>query len=246
VITYLLSFAAGTLTAISPCVLPALPLIAGSATQEHKLAPVAVAGGMMTSFTFVGALLASAGDLFGLDSDNVRMIAAALMIAFGIALAWAAFPSKQGGGTQHWQQKIFGPLAGAANRLLSHHRFGGIAGQFALGTLLGAVWSPCVGPTMGAAVGLASQSGGLPQATAMMFIYSAGAALPLLMIAYGARGLIARHRTRLLAFGQKSKPILGAICILVGMAILTGLDKRAEAGLVESLPQAWVDFTTRL
>ena len=63
----------------------------------------------------------------------------------------------------------------------------GLAGQFAVGLLLGAVWSPCVGPTLGAASLLASQGKDLPQVALTMVVFGIGAAVPLILL-----GLLSR------------------------------------------------------
>lgn len=235
-LSYALSFLAGTLTAISPCVLPALPLIVGSAAQEHRHAPLAVAAGMILSFTFLGVFFATTSLALGIDQEIVRAIAAVTLLLFGIVLLVPVFQDKM--------QGVFAPIAGAANSKLSSGKFKGLTGQFALGGLLGAVWSPCVGPTLGGAVGLASQSGGLVPATLMMLMFGVGSAVPLLFIAYGSRRLFLSNRGNLLKIGRVAKPALGAILTLSGVAILAGWDKAVEAALLNSLPQAWTDLIT--
>ena len=74
------------------------------------------------------------------------------------------------------------PLANWANGRLEGRDTGGPAGQFGVGVLLGAVWSPCVGPTLGAASLLAAQGRDLGQVALTMFVFGLGAALPLLAL----------------------------------------------------------------
>lgn len=236
-LSYVLSFLAGTLTAISPCVLPVLPLIAGSAAQEHRHAPLSLAGGMVLSFTTLGFLLATVGVSLAIDQSVVRSIAAAFIVLFGIILL---VPTLQGR-----LQALLTPVSSLANQKLATGKFKGLFGQFGRGCMLGAVWSPCVGPTLGAAAGLASQSGGLMQATFMMFLFGIGSAIPLLFIAYGSRKLFLSNRGRILHAGKIAKPALGVVFAGAGAAILIGVDKSIEAALLNALPEAWVDLITR-
>jgi cytochrome c biogenesis protein CcdA len=234
---YALSFLAGLLTAISPCVLPALPLIVGSAVQEHKHAPLFVALGMILSFTLVGVLLATSGSALGIAPDIVRDIAAIIIVGFGLVMM-----SKR---LQEYLQMILTPIANVASNKLTTGKFKGLHGQCNLGILLGVVWSPCVGPTLGSAVGLASQGESLIQATTMMLLFGIGSTIPLVFIAYGSRKLFLTNRGRLLSFGRYAKPTMGLILVLVGFSILFGLDKTVEAGLLNTLPDSWVDLISR-
>lgn len=236
-LSFALSFLAGTLTAISPCVLPALPLIVGGAAQEHRYAPLSVAGGMILSFTILGVFFSTIGISLGIDQTIVRYISASILILFGVILFVPVF--------QEQLQKILNPISNLANAKLSTGRFKGLFGQFGLGCLLGAVWSPCVGPTLGVAVGLATQSAGLIQATVMMFLFGVGSAIPLVFIAYGSRRLFLSNRSRLVHLGRVAKPALGGILTVVGIAILTGFDKSAEAALLNVLPETWLNLISR-
>jgi cytochrome c biogenesis protein CcdA len=121
----------------------------------------------------------------------------------------------------------------------------GLGGQFAVGLLLGAVWSPCVGPTLGAASVLAARAESLGWVAATMLAFGIGAALPLLAIGLMSREAIARWRGRLLTAGSTGKAIMGIVLVATGILVVTGLDKRLEALLVELSP-AWLNaLTTR-
>ncbi len=233
-----LSFLAGLLTAISPCVLPALPLIVGSAAQEHRHAPIAVALGLIFSFTFVGTVLAAFGSSLGIDPEGVRTFGGVMLLIAGLILF---FPKIQG-----LLQSILSPVSNRAGGVLSDSKLRGIKGQFFVGSLLGLIWSPCVGPTLGSAIGLASQADTLFCAAASMAVFGIGASLPLLFLAYGSRKLFIEKRTNLMSLGQKAKPVFGIILVAVGFATLTGLDKASEATFLQLLPQSWVDLITRI
>jgi cytochrome c-type biogenesis protein len=81
-----LAFLAGVLSTLSPCVLPLLPIVLGAAASEHRLGPIALAGGLALSFVAIGLFVATVGFGLGLSSDLFRDVSAALMIAFGVGM----------------------------------------------------------------------------------------------------------------------------------------------------------------
>ena len=107
---------------------------------------------------------------------------------------------------------------------------GGVGGQFALGVLLGVVWSPCVGPTLGAASALAAEGRDLAQVATTMVLFGLGAAVPLLVVGSVSRDLLLRWRGRMLSTGKGLRTALGALLIAGGILILSGLDHRVEFG----------------
>jgi cytochrome c-type biogenesis protein len=231
-----LSFAAGILSILSPCVLPLVPIVLGAAVTAHPLGAVALAGGLALSFTGLGLLLALAGFGLGIDAGMFRLAAALIMVVLGAILV---MPS--------WQARLAGaggPVSAWADRHLGGFAASGLAGQFAIGLLLGAVWSPCVGPTLGAASLLASQGQDLPRVALTMVVFGIGAGLPLVLLGLLSRATLMRVRTKLLSAGTLGKGLLGAAFILIGVAIVSGADKRIEAALVEASPQWLTDVTT--
>jgi cytochrome c-type biogenesis protein len=231
------AFIAGVLTTLSPCVLPILPIVLGAAASERKYGPAALAAGLAVSFVATGLFVATVGYSVGLTAELFRQIAAALMIVVGAVLLLP--------GVQARLAMASGPIASWTDRRFGAHRGGGYPGQFGLGLILGAVWSPCVGPTLGAASLLAAQGQQLPQVAAIMFVFGLGAALPLLGIGVASREALQRWRTRLLAAGQVVKLGFGALLIVLGALVVTGIDKRVETTLVNASPQWLTDLTTR-
>src|SRR5262245_9557011 len=75
-----LAFLAGILTVLSPCVLPLLPIILGAAASQHRLGPLALAGGLALSFTAIGLFVATIGFTAGLDTGFFRTVSAILLI----------------------------------------------------------------------------------------------------------------------------------------------------------------------
>ncbi len=238
ILSPVLAFAAGALTIMSPCVLPLVPIVLGSAAQAHRRGPLALAAGLVVSFTLTGFLLATLGAASGFDGDWVRLFGAAFLIAAGIALL---VPS-----VQAMLTRAATPLAVWANARQAGMERYGLAGQAAIGVLLGLVWSPCVGPTLGAATVLASQGENLAMVAVTMAAFGLGIASVLLVLASATRALLARWRGRLMTAGGAGKQVLGGLLMLVGVLIFTGGDKLVEGVLVAASPDWLVDLTTAI
>jgi cytochrome c-type biogenesis protein len=231
-----LAFAAGLLSILSPCVLPLVPIVLGAAVVAHPLGALALAAGLAVSFTALGLLLALVGFGLGIDPGMFRVAAAVIMIGLGVILvmpSWQAQLAAAGGPVSSWADRRFGGFASS-----------GLAGQFAIGLLLGAVWSPCVGPTLGAASLLASQGQDLLRVTLTMAVFGVGAALPLILLGLLSRATLMRVRSSLMSAGKLGKALLGAAFIVIGVAIVSGADKRIEAALVDASPQWLTELTT--
>jgi cytochrome c-type biogenesis protein len=232
-----LAFLAGVLSVLSPCVLPLLPIVFGTAQSEHRLGPVALAAGLAISFTVIGLFVATVGYAIGLDTDVFRWISAVLLIAVGAVLLVP------------YLQAQFAVAAGPVGNWVDD-RFGGFTatslwGQFGLGLLLGAVWAPCVGPTLGAASLLAAKGEDLGQVGVTMFAFGIGAAVPLMVLGFASREAMQRWRGRLAEAGKGGKMLLGALLVAVGLLVATGADKTLEAFLVDASPQWLTNLTTR-
>jgi cytochrome c-type biogenesis protein len=238
-----LAFLAGVLSTLSPCVLPLIPVVLGAAASAHRLGPLALALGLAGAFVVVGLFVATIGFSIGIDADVFRLIAAALMIVVGAALIVPLFQSRlalAAGPVSNWANERLAGLSGA--RLAGQ---AGLAGQFGIGVLLGVAWSPCVGPTLGAASLLASQELELPRVAAIMLVFGFGAATPLLIVGIVSRAAMLRIRDHLLSAGRHLKLALGLAFVLIGTAIVTGADQRIETALVEASPPWLTDLTTR-
>jgi cytochrome c-type biogenesis protein len=235
--TYGFAFAAGLLTTLSPCVLPLIPILMGSAVSAHRLGPWALAGGVALSFTVTGALLASVGASLGLDGETFRQVAALLLIVFGLILL--------SGHLQELFARATAGLTGSGHALLARYTLDGLGGQFALGLLLGIVWSPCVGPTLGAATTLASQGRNLAQISLLMAVFGLGASTPLVLIGSLSRATLLRVRGSLNKAGQRGKQVLGIALLLLGALILSHADHRLEALLLDHSPAWLTALTTR-
>lgn len=232
----LLAFAAGALTIVSPCVLPLVPIVLGSAAQRHRFGPLALAGGLVVSFATVGFLVAALGASAEFDSDLVRRGGAIILLLVGGLLVSTRLQDALG--------RVAAPLgAWAGQRQASLDRFG-LAGQAGIGVLLGGVWSPCVGPTLGAATLLAAEGRNLGQVAEVMVAFGLGIAMMLLVLAFATRGFLARWRGTLMASGKNGKRVLGALLMFVALLILTGADHRFEAFVLSVSPDWLTTLTT--
>jgi cytochrome c-type biogenesis protein len=233
-----LAFAAGVLSILSPCVLPIIPLVLSTATSESRLGSVALVAGLPLSFVTIGLFVATVGYSIGLDADLFRYIAAALIIVIGVVLLLPRLQTRLAAAS--------GPIANWTDRRFGSRHTTGLSGQFGVGVLLGTVWSPCVGPTLGAASLLAAQGQNLLQVAVTMFMFGIGTAFPLLLLGLISREAMLRWRYRLLSTGQIAKVGLGILFVAVGALVLSGFDRSIEADLVVASPQWLTDLTTRL
>ena len=223
-------YLAGLLTLINPCVLPVLPIVLGSALMAGPRGPYALAAGMSLSFVAFGMLVATVGYSLGLTQELLSQIGAALMIGFGAILLTPPLAARF--------ETAFAGLSSGADRAISGADSGGLSGQFVGGLLLGAVWSPCIGPTLGGAIALASQGENLLWSFLIMCSFAAGVSTLVLGLGLGGQKLIRQRTSRLSGLAAQSKPILGAVFVLVGLAILFNLHHLIEAWAVRNLP-AW-------
>jgi len=229
-----LGFVAGLLSTLSPCVLPLLPLVLGGALTAHRFGMLALTTGLVLAFVSVGMFVATIGFSIGLDAEVLRQVTAVGLLLAGLVLLSGALQQRFALATSG--------LGDAANRLIARIVPTGpsrLGGQFVLGVILGAVWSPCVGPTLGAASLLAAQGKDLGAAATVTAAFGAGTAVPLLLIGLLSRQALLRWRGRLMQAGGAVKLVFGATSIALAALILTGADKQLEAALVAASP-AWL------
>ena len=228
------AFAAGSLSILSPCVLPLVPVVLGTAASKGRYGPILLAAGLVLSFVVIGMFVSLVGFSIGLDGKFFRLIAAVMLIAIGLLLAVP------------YLQRQFAVASGPVGNWVDQ-RFGGgeAGGQFGIGLLLGAVWSPCVGPTLGAASLLAAQGQNLAQVAITMMSFGLGVAVPLVIIGMMSRELLMRWRGRMLSSGLVVRSVLGGLFVFTGVMIITGQDKFLEAALVDASPEWLTTLTTR-
>ncbi|GAA3870822.1 cytochrome c biogenesis CcdA family protein [Celeribacter arenosi] len=229
------AYGAGLLTLINPCVLPILPIVIAGSLQAGPRGPVWMALGMSVTFVAFGLLVNTIGYAIGLDQDRLSQIGALMMVAFGLILVVPRFSATFSTATAG--------LAATADTRIGGIETTGASGQFLTGALLGVVWSPCIGPTLGSAIGLASQGQSLLWAGAIMCAFAAGVSTLILALGYGARQAL---QARLRIFAERARPVLGWVFLCVGLAILLKLHHLIEAWAVASLPAWLIDLSVSL
>lgn len=232
-----IAYFAGVVSILSPCVLPILPIVLGGALNAGRRGPLALATGLVVAFSATGMAIASLSISIGFPPDIFSKIAAGAMMLFGFVLLSAplqrAFAVAAEHATQRWSHGIsaFSPE--------------GTSGQFVLGLLLGAVWTPCVGPTLGAAIALAAQGQHLAYAAFAMFLFALGIATPLFVLGIGTRTALSRRKDALRRLSAHAQPVLGVLLILVGILIVTGWMTEWEALALEFMPHWLIAFVSR-
>lgn len=211
----------GIVTVLSPCILPILPILVGRSLQSHRYGPLALVAGLIVGFATIGSLLGITVSWFAGVASILRNVAIALLL---VAALSAIFPE-------------------SGYRLFNRWRFGwlkepvrvGLIGEFWLGTQLGLLWTPCAGPVLASILLLAAVSHDIATAFALLLLFGLGAALPLLLIAYGGRYL-SQHLLRLRAHTIILQRVGGALVALSAIAILLGWDVQIQLWLAPFFP----------
>ncbi|MBU2980546.1 cytochrome c biogenesis CcdA family protein [Lentibacter algarum] len=235
---FILAYAAGLLTLINPCVLPVLPVVLAGALGANPKGPVALAAGMSTSFVLLGVFVTAFGRALGLTEQSVAQGGAVLMIAFGLLLLVPRMGAVFAGATAG--------MSARADAQMNELNQSSLMGQYAGGLLLGAVWSPCIGPTLGGAIALASQGESLGRATAIMVFFALGVSTLILALGYGTRAWLMRNRERMQRVALAARPAMGAVFVAVGLALLFNLHHMVEAWAVNALPAWLIDFSVSI
>ncbi len=239
---YLGAILAGMLTTLSPCVLPVLPLVIASSLKTGRRGPLFFIAGLLITFVGLTWIISSFGSVFGLDRNLIRNFSAITLILAGIL-----FLSEH---AQNILSKLLAPILNIANKQSQHVnkqsiKEPGKGRQMILGALTGIIWTPCSGPSLGVAISLAADQQNTVQALLILFSFGLGAAVPMLAIAYGTAAFTENIRKKSLQWSYRIKKTVGTLVILVGLAILTGIDKSIESKLVRWSPDWLSEITTR-
>lgn len=233
---FFFSFVAGVLSTLSPCVLPILPIIISSALQHSRQGLIALIIGISLSFAITGSLISYAAMAWEFDISIIKTISASLLLTFGLIILIDPLNVK-------FTQIASRLMSGGTNKVATYEATG-TSGQFILGLLLGFVWTPCVGPTLGAAISLAIQGDSLPIVFGIMLVFGAGAGVPLLVLGSLSGKII--NREKLGNNVNVMKKVLGVFLVLIALTILFGYDRYLETLLVELMPDWLTDLTTSI
>ena len=157
-----LAYIAGVLSILSPCVWPLVPIVMTSAAGKGRMGPMYLALGLSTAFALAGSILTFVLLNAGLNPDAFRWFAAALLVIVGLTLIIKPLAD--------WLSLRLSALSSRLN--IGNHEASSSIGQFGVGLLLGLVWLPCVGPTLGAAIALASMGQDMGMAFIVCLLYT--------------------------------------------------------------------------
>ncbi|CAO3356394.1 cytochrome c biogenesis protein DipZ [Azospirillum melinis] len=229
-ILFLVSFLAGALTIVSPCILPVVPFVFSRAGQPLFRSVLPMLFGMVASFAAV-ATLSAVGGGWAVEANGAgRAAAIALMAVFG----WTLLSPRAAA-------LLSRPLVAVGNRLSGR---AGIAGSLLLGVATGLLWTPCAGPILGLVLTGAALHGASLQTTLLLAAYAAGAATSLAFaLLAGGRLLAAMKRS--FAVGERLRQGLG-IAVLAGVGVIalgldTGLLARLSYAGTSGVEQSLID-----
>src|SRR3954452_15111430 len=228
VLLILFAFLAGIGTALSPCVLPVLPLALGAGATGGKRRPLGIVTGLAISFTFVTVAFVYVIHWLGLADDLLRNIAILGLIAFGIALAVAAVGDK----LRAWLSRLV--PAGAARR-----GGDGFGSGLLVGFGLGAGYTPCAGPILAGVITLSASQTFTAGRLATALAYGVGSAVTLYFLMLGGRRLTRRLSKRSGRFQQG----LGAAMVVVAVLMAFSVDVRFQNAIASDLPSFLVNPT---
>ncbi len=207
-----IGLAAGLITALSPCVLPVLPiLLAGGASGTSPRRPFAIVAGLVASFTVFTLLAARLLRALGLPLDFLRNLAIALLFLLAATL-------------------LFPAVARLAERpflFLTRRSGNELGGGFLLGASLGLVFVPCAGPVLAAVTVVAANQNIGFRSVALTLAYALGAAIPMIAIALGGQRVAQRLRGGATRFRQA----MGVLIAMSALAIALGADTRFQTAL---------------
>lgn len=216
-----IAFLAGLITAISPCVLPVLPILLGGGASGRR--PFGIILGLVGSFSVFTVVGSALLDSLGLPQDALRNLAIVMLFLLAATL-------------------LFPAIARLAERpllFLTRRRPRTESNGIVLGASLGLVFVPCAGPVLAAVTALSATGGGGLETFFVAVAYASGAAVPMLAIAIGSKrltegvGFLRQH-------AETTRRVAGALIGVSAIAIALGVDQEfttAVPGYTEALQE---------
>jgi cytochrome c biogenesis protein CcdA/thiol-disulfide isomerase/thioredoxin len=226
------AFVAGAGTAISPCVLPVLPIVLSASATGGRRRPLGIATGLALSFTFATVALVYLIDALGLPGGLPRTVAIVVLIAVGVALM-----------TPPLSARLEARLSALAARLGPRRNGGeGFGGGLVVGTSLGFVYAPCAGPILAGVITVSAAQSFTAGRLAVALAYGVGSAAVLYLLALGGRRIASRLSRR----SGAVQVAMGGVMVVVAFAMIANLDVRFESAIASDVPSFLVDPTQRL
>ena len=225
---------AGAATAVSPCVLPVLPVVLSAGVTGGRRRPLGVATGLAVSFTFATVALVYVIAALGLPDSLLRTLAIMVLIAFGLSLLVPPVADRL---------EAYLTRAAARVRVESPPGAGdGFWSGVVVGGGLGFVYAPCAGPILAGVITVSAAQSFTAGRLAVAFAYGIGSAAVLYAIMLGGRRLSRPLARRSVRFQMA----MGAVMVLIAFAMLGNYDTRFETAIASDLPSFLVDPSERL
>ena len=224
-----LALMAGVLSILSPCVWPLVPIVMASSSNSGKKGQFALALGLSVAFALAGGVLTFILFSLGLSPEVLRWFGAVMLVLMGISLL---IPE-----VAHWLSLILTKLT--PEQRTQHNAQDGTFNQFMIGMMLGLVWLPCVGPTLGSAIALASLGQDLIMASSVLFLFGLGTASALIITSIISTSVLQKFRPNVFSNVEKLKKLLGMLLLILAIMVITGFDKTLETIALNYLP-SWV------
>ncbi|KKG14311.1 cytochrome C biogenesis protein [Methanosarcina sp. 2.H.T.1A.6] len=193
------AFFAGVVSVLSPCILPVIPAVFAYSTEKGKFRPLAIVSGLSLSFTSMGIVTSLFGATLTAYLGYLNIFAEALLITMGVSLLFDLNIFN-----------VFGNFSSLANSERE-----GLFGGLLLGLSLGIIWLPCVGSVLGSILTMVAVSGKITYGALMLFIYSIGFSIPMLLVAYSA-SFSSKKLQKVSKYGFPLKKVTGLIILGVG------------------------------
>ena len=220
-------FVAGAATAVSPCVLPVLPIALSAGATGGRRRPLGIVTGLTLSFTFATVALVYVIAALGLPDDLLRKLAIIVLIAFGLTLIAPPLAARLEGWISGLTARGNGPRAGGESF------WSGIL----VGLSLGLVYAPCAGPILAGVITVSASQSFSAGRLAVALSYGLGSAAVLYLLMLGGRRAIAPLARR----GGSFQIAMGAVMIAVGLAMLGNYDIRFQNAIAGDLPSFLVN-----
>ncbi len=223
----LFAILAGILTIASPCILPLLPVLLGTSLgNKSKTRPIFIILGFILVFTLAAAFLSILAERTGLSPNIVRNIGIIILGLFGVLLIWSK-PFEV-------LMSYFTPFISKVSVKAGLGNSGNFS-AFILGATLGLVWTPCAGPVLASILTLIVLQQNLLSATILLLCYSAGASIPMLLIAYGGQ-YVSQKVSIISKYSSLLEKIFGFLIILLAIAMYFNLDTKFYSIIFQYYP----------
>lgn len=221
----LLALIEGAGLILSPCILPVLPIVLGTAVDGGRRRPLGIITGFIIAFTLFALVSRQAVLASNVDAGALRHASLLLLILLGMIMLVPPLSD--------WLSRKLEGVARLGAQLMEHPgatSSTGFFGGLVVGALIGLVWTPCAGPILAAAVIQVIQAESTVQSALILAIFATGAGLPMLAIALFGRGLLQRL-SFLKRHAAHIRQVFGAVIIALSVLIYTGADVRWLASL---------------